>query len=139
MKIIDEYRMLTEEIAVINSKITTTNREINKLLDTYKPSSLKAINYEDVSVQTSRVEASLLLTTDRINKLKKRLKKLEEELRSVTDQRDKIEKTINEYGNLRKKVIMLRIKGHTIEEVASELNYSTRHIDRLICEIKSMS
>lgn len=135
MKIIDEYKELTEEIAVINSKIVRTEREIEKLMNTYRPCEIKAIDYGTEVVQSSKVQDSLFFITDSINKLKKELEKLELESKSVTNQREEIEKVINSYGNCKKKIIMRRIKGDTVNEIACEFNYSKAHVRRLSREL----
>lgn len=132
MNIIDEYRKLTEDIAVIDSKITSASREVKKLIDTYKPAEIKAVDYSSDRVKSSIVVRSLLDVTDDINIFKLEIKKLRSERRNLVAQRKKLDDVVDGLGDSKKKVVMMKICGKTIAEIADEMNYSERQIYRII-------
>lgn len=136
--IIDEYRELTEDIAVIKSCITSTERDIKKTIDTYQPSDLSAIDYSKPVVQTSCSQESLSVVYTRLHDLETELQNLKNELQSLYKQRDELEKTINDLGDVEKKAMMLRIKGLSNWKIAKQLNYSQRHIERIFKKIKDV-
>ena len=132
MNIIDEYRKLTEDIAIIDSKITSASREIKKLIDIYKPSDLKAIDYSADRVQCSVVVRSLLDVTDDINVFKLEIKNLRSERNKLVAQRKKLEDVVDGFNDCKKRVIMMRVRGMKICEIALEMNYSERHVNRIV-------
>ncbi len=132
MKIIDEYRMLIEEIAVCESKISRVKREIQKRSDRYKPESVKAIDYNDERVQTSKHLHSMIETYDVIVGLNIKVGMLQNELEILYSQRCNIEEVIEDLGDIRKKVLMLRVKRKSISEIVDSTGYSERQIFRII-------
>lgn len=136
MNIIDEYRNITENIAVVKSKLATARRELRKNINIYKPADAKAASYEDERVQTSISQQSLFTTADNIYKLNNQIAELKQELHELYQQRDKLEKVINGLGDTKKQVLMLQIKGYTQVRISKELNYSKVWIEKLCSQIK---
>lgn len=134
--IIEEYRELTEDIAVIKSCITSTERDIKKTINTYKPSDIGAIDYEKPAVQTSCSQESISTVYAKIHDLELELQNLKDELQSLYKQRDELERTINDLGDKEKKAMMLRIKGYSNWKIAKYMNYSERQIERIFQSIK---
>lgn len=77
-------------------------------------------------------------TVDELMELANQMMQLEFELRELYQQRDRLEQTINSLGDVKKRVIMLQIKGFTQWQIAKELNYSKRHIERICQKIKDV-
>lgn len=129
--IIEEYRELTEDIAVIKSCITSTERDLNKTINTFQPRELGAIDYSKPVVQTSCSQESLTEVYIKIHDLNIELQNLKIELDSLNKQRDDLEQTINDLGDIEKKVLMLKIKGCKNWVIAKQLNYSVKGIEKI--------
>jgi DNA-binding NarL/FixJ family response regulator len=129
--IIEEYRELTEDIAVIKSCIISTERDINKEIKAFKPNDLGAIDYSKPTVQTSFCQESLTTVCIKLHDLNTELEDLKNELNSLYKQRDEIEKVINDLGDIEKKVIMLRIKGYSNQRIADVLHYSKGGVNHI--------
>ncbi len=129
--IISEYKKLTEDIAVVKSRIKSVDREKSKLIYAYSPKSIGAIDYSKPAVQTSNVPISITDAYTQIHELEAEKKQLEGELISAEDQRNELEKIIDSLGDIEKKCIMLRIKGYTNYRIAQKLNYSVRGIEEI--------
>ena len=136
MKIIEEYRRITEDIAVVKSCLTSINREINKLIYADKPGDIKGIDYAKDKIQTSNTQMDIFGNYAKLQELFKERDSIELELKSLYTQRDELEKVINDLGDINKKVLMLKIKGHTNWQVAGMLHYSVRRIEQIIAESK---
>lgn len=133
--IIEEYRKLTEDIAVIKSCIVSTERDINRTINTYQPGDAGAIDYSNPTVQTSISQESLSEVWIRLHDLNAELQDLKEELKSLYKQKDELERTINDLGDIEKKAMMLRIKGFSNWKIAKELHYSVRGIEEIFKRI----
>lgn len=133
--IIEEYRKLTEDIAVIKSCIVSTERDIKRTINTYQPGDAGAIDYSKPAVQTSISQESLSEVWIRLHDLNVELQDLKEELKSLYKQRDELERTINDLGDIEKKTMMLRIKGFSNWKIAKEMNYSVRGIEEIFKRI----
>lgn len=131
MKIIDEYRRLTEEIAVVKSQITTSKRELKKAMDVYRPADISGIDYSKEPIQTSMKEIPVLIAANNICEINNQIQNYEKELQELYKQRDELEKAINELGDVKKKIMMLRIKGYSLGKIAYTLHYSKRWIEKL--------
>lgn len=131
MNIIDEYRRITERIAVQESQLVTATRDLKKVMDIYKPSDSKAITYDQERVQTSMQQQSIFVTAKNIEILTGFIKEVKEELEELYSIKKNLEDTINELGDIRKKVLMYRIQGYSLSKIAKILNYSESHIKRL--------
>lgn len=134
--IISEYKKLTEDIAVVKSCIKSVDREKSKLIYTYSPKAIGAIDYSKPAVQTSNVPISITDAYIQIHELEAEKHQLEGELISVEDQRDELEKIIDSLGDIEKRCIMLRIKGYTNYRIAQKLNYSVRGIEEIFKRIR---
>ncbi len=134
--IIEEYREITEAIAVVKSSIKSTNRAISKLVYTYSPKDIGAIDYSKPAVQTSNVPISVTDVYRQIHDLETERQQLETELKSLYEQRDELEKVINDLGDTEKRCMMLRIKGYSNHRIAKELNYSVRGIEEIFRRIR---
>lgn len=136
MKIIEEYKNLTEEIAVIKSRIKTAKRKLDKNINIYKPSELKGIAYDQVKTQTTMRQQSIFITGNNILNLQEFIKESKKELKELEEQRKELENTINELGDVKKQVMFLLIKGYTQQRIADELHYSKRWIEKICVKIK---
>lgn len=134
--IISEYKKLTEDIAVVKSRIKSVDREKSKLIYAYSPKAIGAIDYSKPAVQTSNVPISITDAYTQIHELEAEKKQLEGELISAEDQRNELEKIIDSLGDIEKKCIMLRIKGYTNYRIAQKLNYSVRGIEEIFKRIR---
>lgn len=137
MNIIDEYRKVTEDIAVVKSCLTSINRDIKKLINAYRPGDVKSIDYSKDRVKTSNYQIDIFDNYTKMQDLFKERDNTELELKSLYTQRNELEKVINDLGDINKKVIMLKVKGYTNWKVADILHYSVRHIERIVASSKS--
>jgi len=133
--IVDEYRRITEDIAVIKSCITSTERDIKKTINTYQPSGAGAVDFTKPFVQTSNYHESVEEVWIKLHDLNTELQNLKEELKSLHEQRDALENTISDFGDIEKKAVMLRIKGLSNLKIAEELHYSVRGIEQVFKRI----
>ena len=136
MKIIDEYKRVTEDIAVIKSQLQRARRNLDKNVNIYKPSDLKGIDYSQERVQSSNNQPNIMEIAVKICSYKLSIDDLHKELDSLYKQRAELEKTINELGDLKKQILMLQIKGYQQWKIARELHYSQRWIEKICSEIR---
>ena len=134
MNIIDEFRRVTEEIYTIKSRLTSINRDINKLINAYRPGGIKGIDYSADKVQSNNMQIDIFSNYARMQELLRDRDSTELELKSLYAQRDELEKCINDLGDINKKVLMLKIKGYTNWQVADKLHYSVRQIERIVAD-----
>ena len=139
--IIEEYRKLTENIAVVKSCIISNKREISKLIKSNIniPQGLGAVDLTKPAVQTSFFQGDLIAAYIKIHDLETEQEELEAELQSLYKQRDELEKTINDLGDIEKKCMMFRIKGYKNWMIAKDLNYSLKGIEKIFYRIKKKS
>jgi seryl-tRNA synthetase len=137
--IIQEYRSVTENIAVSKSRLQTVKRELCKNKNAFSPKDAQGIDYSKERVQSSMHQESMIVVVHRIYELIEEQERLERELEELKVQQKELEKTINSLGDIKKQVLMLQIKGYPQYRIARELNYSKRHIERICSEIKKMS
>lgn len=129
--IIEEYRRLTENIAVVKSSIASTKRAITKLIYANKPCDIGAIDYTKPAVQTSHSQDDVISAYRKIHDLETEKQELESELQSLYEQRNELEKVINDLGDIEKKVMMLRIKGYSNQKIADILHYSKGGVNHI--------
>jgi DNA-binding NarL/FixJ family response regulator len=129
--IIEEYRRLTENIAVIKSSIASTKRAITKLIYANKPCDIGAIDYTKPVVQTSHSQDDVISAYRKIHDLEVDKQELELELKALYEQRDEVEKVINDLGDIEKKAMMLRIKGYSNQKIADILHYSKGGVNHI--------
>lgn len=134
--IIDEYRKIIEDIAVVKSQITSINREKSKLIYTYSPKDIGAVDYSKPAVQVSNVPISITDAYIQIQDIETGIQPLESELKSLYKQRDELERVIDDLGDKEKKALMLRIKGYPNWRIAKEMSYSQRHVERIFKNIR---
>lgn len=133
MKIIDEYRFITEQIALLKSQITTAARELTKLSMAYRPSEVSGIDYGE-RVQSSLYQTPVIETAEAIIRTQQQIQLLNAELESWQKQRDELEKSINEIGEPNNKIIMLKIKGMKHWQIAREVHFSKSWVDKVCRE-----
>lgn len=138
MTIIEKYRELTEKIAVVKSCLTTTKREMNKLINVYRPREVGAIDYAAPAVQTSCSQEDIASVYRKIHDYGTEQQQLEAELQSLYEQRDELEKTINDLGDIKKQIVMLKIKGLSSYKIAGKFHYSVRRIQQIVSECESI-
>ncbi|WP_273327896.1 hypothetical protein [Vallitalea guaymasensis] len=138
MTIVQEYRRIVERIAVQESQLTTAKIDLQKNMNIYKPTDVKAITYDQERVQTSMQQHSIFIIANNILILTNFIKELELEIKKLNEQKVELEKTINELGDIKKKVTMYMIKGYPQWKIARELHYSKRHIERICSQLKDV-
>lgn len=136
MVIIDEYRRLTEEIAVTESRITSAERELKKLSATYAPRGIGSLDYSAERVSGGKGAPSMDEMFRKMMDLNTELVNDREELQSLHWQRDKLSEVIDALGCQQKKVLMYRISGLSNARIAQRLGCSKRHVERLISETR---
>lgn len=136
MNIIDEFRRVTEDIYIIKSKLYSINREINKLINAYKPSEVKGIDYSKDRVQNNNMQIDVFDNYAKMQDLLRDRDNVEKEIDDLYKQRGELEKCINDLGDINKKVLMLKIKGFTNWKIADILHYSVRRIEQIVAESK---
>lgn len=138
MDIIQEYRRITERIAVQSSQLTTAKRDLQKNMNIYKPSDAKGIDYSQEKVQSSLHQQDIFTTANNIKIITSFIKELEEELVELKGQRNKLEKTINSLGDIKKQYIMYKIKNPRMPnwKIANEIHVAPRTLNNYIRQIK---
>lgn len=137
MEIIAEYRRLTRELAVVNSKIKSKERELNKIVDAYAPAGCKALDYSKPQVQSNRHVPDIVDLAGKIYDINGELVALRKERDEIMAQRDELDKCIDSLGDMPAKAMMLRIKGYNNRQIAYEIGYTRRHVERLISEART--
>lgn len=135
MQIIVEYRKLTEDIAVLRSKIKSKERELTKLTLTYAPADCKAMDYSKPQVQSSRISPDIMDLAGRIYEVGAELGRLRDEMEEILAQRDALDDCLDSLGDTPAKIMTLRIKGYTNRQIAYEMHISKRHVERLVSEV----
>lgn len=135
MDIIKEYKRVLEDIAVIESQLQTTKRELDKTVNIYRPSDIKGIDYAEERVTGSMFQPDIFCIAEKLDELKRQIRSLQNELLETHEQRRKLEKAINEFGSVEKQVAKYKVKGWTNEKIAKELGYSKSWIDKISSRI----
>jgi DNA-binding NtrC family response regulator len=127
MNIIQEYKIITEKIAVVKSQLISAKRDLRKNMNLYKPADSRAITYDKEKVQTSMQQQDFIVTAKNICILTNFINELQEELEELYKQREELEKTINSLGDIEKQFIMYKTKDPKMPmwKIANKL-----HIDR---------
>lgn len=136
MIIIQEYQRLTEEIAVIDSKIQSAERELRKLSATYAPAGVSGIDYSKDRVTGGPGTPDLVDVVCRMTEINMALMDMRAELQDLRSQRDKLQEVIESVGNQHKKVLMYKIEGLSNAQIARRMNRSKRHVERLVSEVR---
>lgn len=127
MSIVEEYRRLYEDEAVAESRRDTAKRAYRRNLIATWPKGAKGTDYSEPRVMSS------VYVPDTIEIEQSRQEYLfwESEWEDIQKQRQRLEGRIENLGNIEKTIIMYRIKGYTIAQIAERLHYSRRWIERL--------
>lgn len=138
LNIIQEYKIITEKIAVAKSQLTTARRDLQKNMDTYRPSDAKGIDYSKERVQASMQQQDIMVTANNICILTEYIRELENELKELYDQRKELEDTINSLGDVTKQYVMYKIKEPKMPnwKIAQKAHVSLRTLERSIRELK---
>lgn len=136
LNIIEEFRRVTEDIAVVKSCLTSINRDINKLINAYRPGDIKGIDYSKDKVQSNNMPLDIFSNYTKMQELFKERDNTELELKSLYTQRDELEKCINDLGDIEKKAMMLRVKGYSNWRIADTLHYSIKGIEKIFKRIR---
>jgi DNA-binding NtrC family response regulator len=139
LNIIQEYKILTEEIAVAKSHLTRAKRDLKKQMETYKPNEAKGIDYSVERVQTSAKEQDIMCTANNICVLTNLIKELEEELKELYKQRQELEDTINSLGDIEKQYIMYKTKDPRMPvwKIAQKLHIGKASLYRKINKVET--
>ena len=136
MNIIDEYRKVTEELAIAKSNLRRANIALNKLIYGNAPKDITGVGYNDIKVQNN---VNILDLAEALYQRDKHISdknNAENEYAELLEQQQELEKVINDLGDINKKVVMLKIKGYSTCEIADRLHYSPRRIQQIIAESK---
>ncbi|QUH28239.1 hypothetical protein [Vallitalea guaymasensis] len=138
MNIIDEYRRITERIAVQESQLITAKRDLQKNMKIYIPLEVKGIDYSQDKIQTSLYQQDIFTTANNIKILTGFIKELEEELEELYGQRKGLEKTINSLADIKKQYIMYKIKNPRMPnwKIANKIHISLSSLEKYIKKIK---
>lgn len=137
MEIIAEYRKLTKDLAVVDSRIKSKERELNKIVDVYAPADCKGLDYSKPQVQSSRNVPDIIDVAAKIYEVNTELVSLRKERDEIQAQRDALDKCIDSLGDMPAKAMMLRIRGFSNRQIACEIGFSRRHVERLISEARA--
>lgn len=129
MNIIDEFRRVTEEMAVAESVLNSINRDIRQNINAYKPNQMGGIDYSKDKIQNSNMQLDIFSNYAELQGLWEDRDRAEKDFEEIKAQRDSLEKTINSLGDIEKKVLMRRIKGYSNRQIADELHYSLRGVE----------
>lgn len=136
MVIIEEYKRLTEEMAVIRSLIQSAERELRKVSDTYKPAGVSGIDYSRDRVTGGPGAPNIIDLAHKIAEINTALMTYRSELHELTQQRDKLQDVIESVGSQHKKVLMYKIEGKSNAQIAGMMCRSKRHVERLVSEVR---
>ncbi len=136
MNIIEEYRKVTEELAVAKSNLKRVNRAIVKLINNNAPKDITGTCYSDIKIQNNVNILDLAEALYQRDKFLSDRNEAEKEYEDLSRQLEELEETINSLGDINKKVLMLRIKGYTNWQIADKLHYSVRRIEQIVAESK---
>lgn len=132
MRIVDQYRNLLQEISVTKSNISLIKRDIKLLENEYCPRELKGVDYSfiqsDVRFSPKDVESVIEI----LERKKRLLNIYENELQLLSIDKKDIESTINSYGDVKSKMLMLKCQGLKNSEIADKMCYSKRQVERII-------
>lgn len=136
MKIIDEYRRLTEEIAVLESRIISQERQLRKVSDIYAPAGVSSLDYSKERVAGGPARPDMIGVAGQIIEITIDLNNDRAELKDLHTQRDKLREVIGTLGCRLKKVLMYKIEGCSNNQIATRLGCSKRHVERLVSEMR---
>lgn len=134
MNIVDEYRRITELIAVQKSQLATAKRDLQRNMNIYKPSDTKGIDYSQDKVQSSMQQQNIFTTAKNISILTNFIKEVTDELEQLNQQQRELEETINKLGDTKKKTIIYSIKGIPSSKIAKKVHVSERTVRRYLKE-----
>lgn len=134
-RLITEYRALCCEIVTIESEIKSKERELHRLGNVYRPAGSKGMDYTSPQVQASRHTPDIVEIAGKIYEISDELATLREELSAAKDQRRALEDVARDMGSVQSHICLLKAKGLTNRQIAREVGYSKRHVERLVSEI----
>jgi hypothetical protein len=134
-KLINEYRALCLELATVESQIKTGERELTKLTFSYRPSDIKGIDYAKPQIQSSSHAPDIMEVASKIYELSGRLSELRAERDTILSQRAELDKCIDRLGDTQARVVMMRLRGCTNRQIAHDVGYSKRHVERIVRDI----
>ncbi len=135
MRIIREYRRVCDDIAAVESQLATASRERDKILS----GGMRHIGGIDYS--TERVQSGMMVippeeSMHRLMDILIQIQGLEQELRDMRIQCEKLETAMCCFGDIKKKAIVMRMQGYTNRHIAWEMHFSKRHVERIFSEIR---
>lgn len=131
MNIIDEYKKIYEDEAIIESKCYTAKHTYRKNLNAAAPKDLAAVDYSKPRAANSAYVPDII----EIEQSRQEYLYWEREWKEIQAQRQRLESKIENLGDKEKKVAMYKIQGLTNEQIAENLDISTRHVYRLLKKI----
>ncbi|GKX27860.1 hypothetical protein SH1V18_03400 [Vallitalea longa] len=137
MNIIQEYTRVVEAIAVANSQLISAKRELQKIMNTYRPPEIKGLNYDQEKVQVSTRQQNIMITANNICILTNYINELKAELEELNEQRRDLENTINSLGDVKKQYIMYKMKDPKMPnwKIANKAHVSLSTLKRNIKDV----
>lgn len=134
--IMTEYNNMTENLAVLESRLHAAKRELLKLEKSAGPAGeLPVISWGE-HLKTTFQTLDTIEVALAIAEAKEKIETYKSEIEFWKVERNSLEATINSYGDLKRKVLMLKLKGLKHAQIAKELGYSKERIDQVSCQIK---
>lgn len=119
----------------MESRIKSRERERAKLKWDGIPRDIKGIDYSGDKIQSNSYQAESLDIALAYIQLTEQLEEMRKELNDIRDQRKELEEVINKFSGIQKQVLMYRIQGLSLEEIADKLNYSLIHIKKISAKV----
>lgn len=135
MGIIEEFKKIIEEIAVVESRLLTARRELDRKANAYRPAGMRGIDYTRERVSNSLFQQDIFSLSQEIEILKDEIKRLKRELKEMHEQKRKLEKIINDYGDVKKQIFMMKLKKVPIDQIARKLFISRSTVYRNIADM----
>ncbi|RHW37308.1 hypothetical protein D1B31_16205 [Neobacillus notoginsengisoli] len=111
-KWLKDYQKLEDDLAYLEFNLEQTERELKRWVE----GDLVGVRLQHDSLG-AQVEENI--------------EKIKNDIATKTDQKEKIIKLVNTFRGLNHKILKLKyIDGHTLEEIAEILNYSSSHIKK---------
>lgn len=137
---IKNYKDLCLEIDIQKIRVREIENEIRQLKKLLEgPKELTGIDYSK-QPGGQIIHVPLDRVFDRLVRLEEKLKLEKKILKEKAEAKNKIESRLENLTGLDYKVVYLRdIKGMKLEDIAEELGYSKRHIERISARNKKLS
>lgn len=135
MKIIQEYRAVCDELAVAESKLRTAQRTMARILSGGMRD-IGSIDYSTERVQSGPIAVTAESIMQQLQTVLNCIRQLEGEIADIQKQKIDIESALCQFGDLKRKVLVMRTQGYSNFHIACELKITKRHVERLFSSIQ---